>query len=481
MHIVRTDMEDQDAIPVGNSTEPFWRTELHELDSHRSTEHLPAECDVLIIGAGFAGTALAHYIYEDNPSPPSVVILEAREACSGGQLKPDVYFNIPKYIEKYGVDAAVEVANFEASQVFAVKELVEKEKIDCDFTLTRTCDATLNEGLATATEEAFAKLVESGVANLKDVHYTPRARAEMVKTPYPHIVEFGKWRNADQKPQVSGVKGALSCFTFTAGHIWPYKMVMHFLKGVVQKGANLQTHTPVTHISENPLLDGRWEVSTARGSIKAKKVLLATNGYTSHLAPEFKNHIVPVRGICSRIVVPQGKTAPFMSQTYSIRHGPSMYDYLIPRNDGSIIVGGAKPTFWTDRSQWYNVFDDSKLIEPAKTYFDGLMQRTFRGWENSGAYTDKVWTGIMGFSSDFMPYVGEVPAKPGQFILGGFSGHGMPLILLSAKGVVQMLRHGKSFAETGIPSLFQATKERLENTKNSIIDEHGAQHVRGKL
>ncbi|KAI8310593.1 hypothetical protein K4K59_008107 [Colletotrichum sp. SAR11_240] len=465
MHSVRTDMEDQDAIPVGNSTEPFWRTELHELDSHRSTEHLPAECDVLIIGAGFAGTALAHYIYEDNPSPPSVVILEAREACSGGQLKPDVYFNIPKYIEKYGVEAAVEVANFEASQVFAVKELVEKEKIDCDFTLTRTCDATLDEGLATATEEAFAKLVESGVANLKDVHYTPRARAEKVKTPYPHIVEFGKWRNSDQKPQVSGVKGALSCFTFTAGHIWPYKMVMHLLKGVVQKGANLQTHTPVTHISENPLLDGRWEVSTARGSIKAKKVLLATNGYTSHLAPEFKNHIVPVRGICSRIAVPQGKTAPHMSQTYSIRHGPSMYDYLIPRNDGSIVVGGAKPTFWTDRSQWYNVFDDSKLIEPAKTYFDGLMQRTF----------------LMGFSSDFMPYVGEVPAKPGQFILGGFSGHGMPLILLSAKGVVQMLRHGKSFAETGIPSLFQATKERLENTKNSIIDEHGVQHVRGKL
>ncbi|KAK6227635.1 FAD dependent oxidoreductase [Colletotrichum tabaci] len=456
-------MEDKDPIPVGNSTEPFWRTELHELDSHRSTEHLPAECDVLIIGAGFAGAALAHYIYEDNPSPPSVAILEAREACSGatgrGQLKPDVYFNIPKYIEKYGVDAAVEVANFEASQVFAVKELVEKEEIDCDFTLTRTCDAILDEGLAVATEEAFTKLVESGVANLKDVHYTSRKQAEMV----------------------SGVKGALSCFTFTAGHIWPYKLVMHLLKGVVQKGANLQTHTPVTHISESPLLDGRWKVSTARGSIKARKILLATNGYTSHLAPEFKNHIVPVRGICSRIVVPQGKTAPFLSQTYSIRHGPSMYDYLIPRNDGSIIVGGAKPTFWTDRSQWYNVFDDGTLIEPAKSYFDGLMQRTFRGWENSGAYTGKAWTGIMGFSSDFMPYVGEVPAKPGQFILGGFSGHGMPLILLSAKGVVQMLRHRKPFGETGIPSLFQATKERLENTKNSILDEHSVQHMRGKL
>ncbi|KAH8885263.1 FAD dependent oxidoreductase [Thozetella sp. PMI_491] len=445
-------MPDQGPIPVPNSTRSFWRTQLHKFDDHRSTPALPEESDIVIIGAGFAGAALAHYIYEDNASPPSVVILEAREACSGatarGHLKPDVYFNVPKYIKKYGVRAAVDVANFEASQVHAVKELVEKEKIDCEFTLTRACDATLDPALAAETEQAFTELVKSGVANLKDVHYTPQKDAE----------------------RVSGVKGALGCFTFTAGHIWPYKMVMHLLQKVVEKGANLQTHTPVTHLSEEPLQDGRWLITTDRGSIKAKKLLLATNGYTARLAPQFKNHIVPVRGICSRIVVPEGRVAPFLPQTYSIRHGPGLYDYLIPRNDGSIIVGGAKPNFWSDPSHWYNVSDDSKLIEPALSHFDNLMQRTFIGWENSGAYPDKIWTGIMGFSSDFMPYVGEVPEKPGQMVLAGFSGHGMPLILLSAKGIVQMLRHGKSYEETGVPSVFRATKERLESTKNSILD-----------
>ncbi|KAM5343723.1 hypothetical protein ACJ41O_012260 [Fusarium nematophilum] len=460
-------MEDQGTgpIPVPDATQPFWRTELHQLDNHRSTADLPTECDVVIIGAGFAGASLAHYIYEDNPSPPSVVILEAREACSGatgrngGHLKPDVYFNVPKYIKKYGVKAAVDVANFEASQVLAVKELVEKENIDCEFTLTRACDATLHEGLANETEEAFKELARSGVANLKDVHFTPREHAE----------------------RVSGVKGALTCFTFTAGHVWPYKLVMHLLNGAVQKGANLQTHTPVTRLSEKPLPNGRWEVKTERGTIKAKKILLATNAYTSRVAPQFKNHIVPVRGICSRIKVPDGKTAPFLPQTYSIRYGPSMYDYLIPRNDGSIIVGGAKPNFWSDRSHWYNVSDDSKLIEPAKSHFDGLMQRSFMGWENSGAYTDKVWTGIMGYSSDYMPYVGDVPGKPGQMVLAGFSGHGMPLILLSAKAIVQMLRHGKSYEETGVPSVFRATRERLESTKNEIIGEHDKEHVKSKL
>lgn len=80
-------MPDQGPVPVPNSTKPFWRRDVHELDSHRSTPDLPAESDVVIIGAGFAGAALAHYIYEDNPSPPSVTILEAREACSGATAR----------------------------------------------------------------------------------------------------------------------------------------------------------------------------------------------------------------------------------------------------------------------------------------------------------------------------------------------------------------------------------------------------------
>ncbi len=81
-------MTDTEGVgPVPNSTRPFWRTERHELDLHRSTPELPAEADVVIIGAGYSGAAFAHYLYEDNPSPPSVLILEAREACSGATAR----------------------------------------------------------------------------------------------------------------------------------------------------------------------------------------------------------------------------------------------------------------------------------------------------------------------------------------------------------------------------------------------------------
>ncbi|OAA66942.1 FAD dependent oxidoreductase [Niveomyces insectorum RCEF 264] len=463
------------SLPVPNSTLPFWRTELHELDSHRGSTDLPAETDVVIIGAGFTGAAFAHYLYKDNPSPPSVTILEAREACSGatgrngGHVRPNVYLKLPGLIKKYGLDAALEAARFEIAQLAAVKDLVETEKIDCEFTLARTCDVMLDEGLAREGQAAFDELVRSGVADLSDVQFiTPPKRAE----------------------RVCGVKGAQACCTFPAAHVWPYKLVMHLLAGAVSRGANLQTHTPVTAITDEPLLvpgssnsssssssgsnGRRWRVTTPRGTVVANKVLLATNGYTAHVAPQFADHIVPVRGICSHIQVPADRVAPFLPQSYGLRYGPALYDYLIPRNDGSIVVGGARSRFWHDRTHWYGVTDDSKLIEPGAPYFDGLMQRTFIGWENSDAYTNKVWTGIMGYSSDSLPYMGEVPDKPGQFIVAGFSGHGMPLILLSAKGIAQMVKDGTPFEKTGVPALFKATKERLASTKNDIIKGHDA-------
>lgn len=78
---------------------------------------------------------------------------------------------------------------------------------------------------------------------------------------------------------------------------------------------------------------------------------------------------------------------------------------------------------------------------------------------------------VMGESSDFMPYVGHIPNKEGQLVLAGFSGHGMPVIFLAAKGLVQMLREGKSFEETGLPPMFKVTKERMESEKNEILDD----------
>lgn len=171
---------------------------------------------------------------------------------------------------------------------------------------------------------------------------------------------------------------------------------MYLLAFAFAKGANLQTTTPVTHVSTTVDSDGLWTVTTPRGAIKTKKLVFASNAYTAGISPQYAQKIIPIRAICSRIVTPPGKSVPVLTNTYSIRNGPGQYDYLIPRPDGSIIVGGAEAipnAHSPNREHWYNVTDDSTLIEPVKDYFDGFMQRTFKGWEDSGAVTDMVWTG----------------------------------------------------------------------------------------
>ena len=73
---------------------------------------------------------------------------------------------------------------------------------------------------------------------------------------------------------------------------------------------------------------------------------------------------------------------------------------------------------------------------------------------------------VMGYSSDSHPHIGEVPNKPGQYVCAGFNGHGMPVILLSAKGLAEMIQSGKKFEETGMPRLFKTSVERMEKARN---------------
>jgi hypothetical protein len=91
------------------------------------------------------------------------------------------------------------------------------------------------------------------------------------------------------------------------------------------------------------------------------------------------------------------------------------------------------------------------------------MQEHFIGWEDSGAKVDRIWTGAMGHTSDVLPSVGEVPGRKGCYIAAGFDGHGMPVIYLTVKGIVDMVLKEKGLDEVGIPRIYKTTRERLES------------------
>jgi glycine/D-amino acid oxidase-like deaminating enzyme len=194
------------------------------------------------------------------------------------------------------------------------------------------------------------------------------------------------------------VKGAKACLTYDAARVWPYKLVTHMLERVVALGVNLQTNTPVTSITPEHAYQGipTWTVNSTRGSIKCNTVIHATNGYASNLVPELQGKIVPVKGMVARLVPTTDR--PALAESYMMRFSDYEYDYLIPRPDGSIVVGGARRDFYKDLDSWFNVSDDGSLIKGAENYFEGYMQRHFRGWEDCGVRTESLWTG-----SEFYP------------------------------------------------------------------------------
>lgn len=80
----------------------------------------------------------------------------------------------------HGVYAAVEISKFEIPHIQAFKELIEKEHIDCDFTITRTfnvfLNVFLNEEQVQRSKAAYERLVTVGLEELSDALHRSQKR-----------------------------------------------------------------------------------------------------------------------------------------------------------------------------------------------------------------------------------------------------------------------------------------------------------------
>ncbi|KAI6903556.1 FAD dependent oxidoreductase, partial [Hortaea werneckii] len=381
-------------MPVENYTVPYWRCELHPVDDHRSSELLPSESDVVIIGSGMAGVATAYHLCEQTKgNEPTIVMLEARQVCSGATGRNGGHSKVRSVtlmsmIQQYGIEVANEFAAFVYNQKYAMKECVEREELDCEFEMRRSFDVFLDEGEAKEAKAWFQQCLKEGQE-------------------WTHECDWVDKKHVEQITSIKDAKGAISV---PACSLWPYKFVSQLLAGLVEKKlVNLQVRTPVTKVNDQ----GSFSiVETPRGTIKAQKIIFATNAYTGGLCNTYHDKIIPYKGTAVHIA-PGMPISPHLSNTYNISYRPKGLgvDYLNPRPDGGIVVGGGKWTYADDKSSWFNNWDDSTLLPSVQPHFSSLMQRHFMGWEKSGSKIDTIWTGIQGLTADERPHVGEVPAR----------------------------------------------------------------------
>ena len=362
------------------------------------------------------------------------------------------------------------IGRFELANFDALESLIRERDIDCEFVRQPGVRALYDRRSVDEIEEALFTLQQTA----------------------PDLVKYMRLVTDHyelEKLRVPGAAGAV--VTSKAARLWPYKLITRVLEDLVTstdlKGSfNLQTLTPVESLTPS---DGhRWAVETPRGTIIASKVVLATNGYTSHLLNSFTDLIVPCRGQMSALLPLPSVAGDNRLKTSFGFHGETLGDYLIQRpNDqgGHLMFGGGRQVKLIYTTDDTTIDEDtarylrSRLFETMGLPEGKAVKNTRIGATNTELTATHEWTGIMGFSRDELPWVGEVPDTRNLYVSAGYTGHGMVNAWLCGKAVARMASSSADSrsSEVGVPTSYLVTKARILKAQElrSVQDRDGAE------
>ncbi|KAJ8105380.1 hypothetical protein OPT61_g10214 [Boeremia exigua] len=396
----------------------YWLQQVRcdPLLDHRTTNNLPDDVDTVIIGSGITGTLAAREhlsIWHDK----SVVILEAREFCSGatgrnaGHCKPDQWRGFGKFEKAYGREQALKILSSEGDAWNALVNYVREHNIDCDLWVGDTLDVPVDNEVARLAKEVFDRYREAG------------GRVDHIKVTQVPVAAA----------RVSGIKDAKACYAWPASTLQPWKLTAHIMRDNVVKGANLQTYTTAESIAK-ATGHRRWIVRTARGNIACDNVIHATNAYSAALEPTLRGIITPKPHICTRVVPPRAVSGSrAIHHSYGVLCPDGAFFSINPRctSDGNVMFGGSNPgqqalDRWVEQHPENCINDGLANVEGVTRWVQSFLDNSFEGWSQAeygpGEGIQYSWSGIIGLSVDGMPFVGELPGKPGQWICAGHHG-----------------------------------------------------------
>ena len=122
------------------------------------------------------------------------------------------------------------------------------------------------------------------------------------------------------------------------GHIHPLKLVIGTARVAAEAGAKLYENTKATGITTN---GGKVIVKTAKGTITAKKCLIAVNSYGGDLEPQTASHIMPI-GSFIGATVPLGDDSPVLPGGESVSDSRFVVRYFRRAKTGELAVRRAR-------------------------------------------------------------------------------------------------------------------------------------------
>lgn len=253
---------------------------------------LPATVDVLVIGAGYTGL---HAALQTARGGRSTLVIDAQDAgwgCStrnGGQVSTSIKPGYDELARRHGTQRAFDILREGQKSLAWIADFIGEEGIDCDFGQVGRFHAAHNA----AQYEALATKVTQQPKGLEvRAHVVTRSeqRSELGSDAY--------W---------GGVVYEQHC------SVHPARYHQGLLERALAAGVQMAPRCPASAIDKQ---GQRFQVRTARGSVLARNVVVATNGYTGRLTPWLQRRVIPI--------------GSYMIATDPLPDG--MMDYLIPKN-----------------------------------------------------------------------------------------------------------------------------------------------------
>lgn len=228
--------------------------------------------DVAIVGSGYTGLNAA---LETTRGGLSTLVLDSESigwGCStrnGGQISTSIKPSFQKLSARYDAKTARAIRAEGETALGWIEDLVKQEAIECDF---------LRAGRfhAAHTPRHFEDLIKETDQLRKDegVESFPVSRKDQYK-------ELGS------DSYYGGV-----VFTRHAS-LHPAKYHRGLLQSAVDAGAHITENCAVLNIEEQKNKQG-FLLTTLKGPVQAKQLIIATNGYTANLTPWLQRRVIPI-------------------------------------------------------------------------------------------------------------------------------------------------------------------------------------------
>jgi glycine/D-amino acid oxidase-like deaminating enzyme len=399
-----------DIFAANYRDQPYWWDDAPR--PAPSTEKPPAKVDVLIIGSGYTGLMAAR---ETASAGRSTLVIDAKDAgfgCSsrnGGQvstsIKPDLGTLSGRYNQEIGFGIRKEGIN----ALDYIADLVTREKLDCDWRQVGRFHAAHNP----AQYEALAKDAQAQPKGLE-------VPSEVVP--------------------VSEQRREINTDYYYGGRVFPKHASLHpgkyhlelmrLAKGV---GATVIDHCPATNIER----DGSgFMVTTSKGKIAARDVVVATNGYSGPITPWQRRRVIPIG---SYIIATENRPAVEMLKLMPTDRVLSdtrklVFYYRLSPDHRSMVFGG--------RVAYME--NDPRVSAPR---LHKWMTAIFP--ELATVKVTHSWMGYVAYTFDTLPHIGK---QDGLYYAMGYCGSGISLATYFGARIGQQVL-GKAEGKTPLDNI----------------------------